>query len=158
MSRRGKRGKFRPSQGQAPQQQNRVQPKSGARDHGSGEQRVQPSGENVVAAASKAGGVITSVVTPRRQISRKQMHQRSDNPTAKKYGVIFYETLQAAKADIDRLKNLAQQYDQLNIVLRAEGGMDDVELNGIGKVFAGAAWSLIHERRKLEGWYPDQPQ
>lgn len=33
--------------------------------------------------------------------------------------------------------------------------MDDAELNSIGKVFAGQAWTTIHERRIAEGWYLD---
>lgn len=101
----------------------------------------------------KGGHAITSVMTPRRQIIRKQMHQRSGNPEEKTYGVIFFETLQAAKSDLAKLKEIAAQYNQLNIVIRAEASMDDPELNAIGKVFAGAAWALIHERRKQDGWY-----
>jgi hypothetical protein len=41
-------------------------------------------------------------------------------------------------------------------VIRAEGNMDDPKLLGIDnkvKVFAGAAWTTIHERRQEEGWY-----
>ena len=29
------------------------------------------------------------------------------------------------------------------------------DLNRIGKVFAGMAWTTIHERRVDEGWYLD---
>jgi hypothetical protein len=46
--------------------------------------------------------------------------------------------------------------DQLNVVIRAEGDMSDPELTGLSpkvKVFAGAAWALIHERRLEERWY-----
>jgi hypothetical protein len=31
--------------------------------------------------------------------------------------------------------------------------MDDPDLLKLGLVFAGAAWTLIHERRQAEGWY-----
>ena len=73
----------------------------------------------------------------------------------RRYGVVFFETLAAAKNDIQRLQELARGYDQLNIVIRAEASMDDPELAAVGKVFAGAAWALIHDRRVAEGWYND---
>lgn len=72
---------------------------------------------------------------------------------ARRYGIVFYETLAAAKADVARLQEMARGFDQLNIVIRAEASMDDPELSAIGKVFAGAAWALIHDRRVAEGWY-----
>lgn len=77
----------------------------------------------------------------------------------RRYGLAIYDSFAQAKADLNRLKELVAQFDQLNIVIRAEGNMDDPELNAIGpvKVFAGAAWSLIHERRQQDGWY-EQPQ
>lgn len=77
----------------------------------------------------------------------------------RRYGLAMYDNFAQAKADLDRLKELEQQFDQLNIVIRAEGNMDDPELNAIGrvKVFAGAAWSLIHDRRLQDGWY-EEPQ
>jgi hypothetical protein len=28
-------------------------------------------------------------------------------------------------------------------------------LNQVGKLFCGAAWALVHERRKADGWYQD---
>lgn len=65
----------------------------------------------------------------------------------------FYETLAAAKSDLDNLKNKARGVDQLNIIVKAEADMDDADLNAIGKVYAGAAWTTIHERRVYEGWY-----
>lgn len=75
--------------------------------------------------------------------------------TPRRYGVLFYETFAAAKADRERIASSAQEFDQLNIVIRAEGNMDDPDLSGISKakVFAGAAWHLIHERRQTDGWY-----
>lgn len=71
----------------------------------------------------------------------------------KRYGVVFYDSLFAAKADLDTLRKKASDVDQLNIVIRAESDMDDQELTKIGKVFAGPAWTLVHERRVEEGWY-----
>lgn len=71
----------------------------------------------------------------------------------KRYGYVFYDSFHAAKGDIEGIRAKASQVDQLNIIIRAEGDMEDVELNKVGKVFAGAAWTLIHERRVEEGWY-----
>lgn len=71
----------------------------------------------------------------------------------RKYGIVFFETLAAAKNDLIRLQEMARGYDQLNIVIRAEASMDDADLAAIGKVFAGAAWALIHDRRVADGWY-----
>jgi hypothetical protein len=71
----------------------------------------------------------------------------------KVYKVIFFDTLAQAKADLPNLTSLSSSCDQLNIVVRAESTMDDPELNGVGKLFCGAAWALIHERRKADGWY-----
>lgn len=85
----------------------------------------------------------------------KGLEQQPPRPKlpARRYGIIFYETLAAAKADISKLQEMARGFDQLNIVIRAEASMDDPELSAIGKVFAGAAWALIHDRRVAEGWY-----
>lgn len=98
---------------------------------------------------------IQSVMTPRRQIHKKQMHQRNVGAPNKKYGLIFYDTLQAAKNDTASLQELSSQYDQLNIVIRAEVTVETPELLPFGKVFTGAAWALIHERRKQDGWYDE---
>lgn len=71
----------------------------------------------------------------------------------KRYGVVFYSTLQAAKDDGPQLLERAKEVDQLNIVIRAEAPMDDPELLQYGKIYAGEAWALIHDRRVEEGWY-----
>lgn len=71
----------------------------------------------------------------------------------RRYGIVFFDTLAAAKNDLSRLQDMARGFDQLNIVIRAEASMDDPELAAIGKVFAGAAWALIHDRRVTDGWY-----
>ena len=73
----------------------------------------------------------------------------------KRYGVVFFESFPAAKEQPEDLLDKAKECDQLNIVIRAEGDMDDAELLQYGKVFAGAAWYLIHERRVTEGWYEE---
>jgi hypothetical protein len=95
-------------------------------------------------------------MTPTRQIYKKPIALRASTSKVKKYGIQFYETLQSAKADIAKLREAAAQCDQLNIVVRAEPTVDDPELLQIGKVFSGAAWTLIHERRRQDGWY-DEP-
>lgn len=69
---------------------------------------------------------------------------------------MFFETLDQAKKSIDQLKEAKQSVDQLNIVIRAEAPMTDEELLQIGNLYAGEAWTIIHERRKEEGWY-DSP-
>jgi hypothetical protein len=74
-------------------------------------------------------------------------------PTLKRYGVIFYESHALAKDDRPRLAELKTEFDQLNIVIKAEGSMDDPELVAFGRVYAGEAWHLIHRRRVDDGWY-----
>lgn len=73
----------------------------------------------------------------------------------RRYGIAVYETFAAAKADKDQIAAKAQDFDQYNVVIKAEGNMDDPELLSLGpvKIFAGAAWALIHERRVQDGWY-----
>jgi len=71
----------------------------------------------------------------------------------KRFGIAFFDTFAAAKADAENLKAQAANVDQLNIVVLEEGNMDDPVLSPIGKVFAGAAWTLIHQRRMVENWY-----
>lgn len=77
----------------------------------------------------------------------------------KRYGVVFFETLAHAYQDQDNIKEKAALVDQLNVVIRAEASMDDPVLGIIPnvKVFAGAAWALIHDRRIADGWY-DAPR
>ncbi len=77
-------------------------------------------------------------------------------PVLKKYAVVFYENHAQAREDQQRLAELKQDCDQLNIVIKAEGSMDDPELTQHGRVYAGDAWSLIHRRRVDDGWYNDK--
>ena len=74
-----------------------------------------------------------------------------------KYGVLFFDTLQKAKDSIMEIEENAKSVDQLNIVIRAESDMEIEELTKHGKVFAGEAWALIHDRRVEDGWY-DEPR
>ncbi len=91
-----------------------------------------------------------------RKRGKKPENQKTEKPyvhVAKNYGIIFFDTLEEAKKAIEEIKTTADKYDQLNIVIRAESDMYDPELTQYGKVFAGEAWTLIHERRVEDGWY-----
>ena len=80
--------------------------------------------------------------------------------TPKKYQVKFFDNFNDARKDPDSLLALCSDCDQLNVVVRAEGNMEDPEIIGIDpkiKLFAGEAWALIHDRRVEDHWY-DQPQ
>ena len=99
----------------------------------------------------------------RSQGSKKTVHDdpndfsRYNAPDPKKnFHILFYDTFPAAKADSEKINSLCTLYDQVNLAIKAEGNMDDPELLGINprvKVYAGAAWYLIHERRMEENWY-----
>lgn len=74
----------------------------------------------------------------------------------KNFAVLFYETFPEAKSHEADIAKACAEVAQLNLVIRAEGDMDDPQLLGIHpkvKIFAGAAWWLIHERRVAENWY-----
>ncbi|MBC7661211.1 MAG: hypothetical protein H7249_16055 [Chitinophagaceae bacterium] len=71
----------------------------------------------------------------------------------KKYSVTFYENHNLAREDTAKLQELKSECDQLNIVVKAEGTMDDPELTQFGRIYAGEAWHLIHKRRQDDGWY-----
>lgn len=98
-----------------------------------------------------------SAIQPRRTLNRppKEPTVVAGN-NHRQYKVVFFDTLVQAKSDLENLKQIAAGCDQLNIVVRAEASMDDAELTAIGKLFCGAAWALIHERRRDAGWY-EQP-
>lgn len=84
---------------------------------------------------------------------------KKKNPL-KTYKMVIYDTFNAAKQDREVIQKLCSGADQVNVVVRAEGNMDDPEILDIDqkvKLYAGAAWSLIHERRLTDGWY-DSPQ
>lgn len=103
---------------------------------------------------------------PRNQKDRRPRRRRrggssSPKPQAeetvkhvpKRYGVVFYDNHAKAKEDAAQLLLKAKEVDQLNIVIKAEGSMDDPELLQYGKVYAGEAWTTIHKRREEDGWY-----
>lgn len=78
---------------------------------------------------------------------------RQAAPVLRTYQVVFYDTHAQAREDAPKLAELKAACDQLNIVIRAEGGMDDPQLLSYGKIYAGEAWTLIHKRRVDDGWY-----
>ncbi len=86
-------------------------------------------------------------VTPAEITIRKQP------PKLRNYAVVFYDSHAQAKEDAAELANKKESCDQLNIVIKAEGSMEDPELLKYGKIYAGEAWTLIHRRRVEEGWY-----
>ncbi len=74
--------------------------------------------------------------------------------------MLIFKSFAQAKAEKDSIIEALTGCDQLNVVIRDEGNMDDPEILSIDKkvkIFAGAAWTLIHERRQADGWY-DSPQ
>ena len=76
--------------------------------------------------------------------------------SVKKYNLIVFDTFNEAKAARKRIEVLCAESEQVNVVIREEGNMEDGVLLGIDpkvKVFAGKAWTTIHERRAQEGWY-----
>ncbi|MCX6130727.1 MAG: hypothetical protein NTX25_16920 [Proteobacteria bacterium] len=94
---------------------------------------------------------------PQRTELIQQVHTENQSrriqPVLKRYAVIFYETHAQAREDAANLEQKKAAVDQVNIVIRAEGSMEDPELLKYGKVYAGEAWHLIHTRRVDEGWY-----
>ena len=83
------------------------------------------------------------------------------SPTGKTYGILMFATFASARSSRELIIDKCSTHDQLNIVIKEEGNMDDPELIGIDpkvKVYAGEAWNLIHERRKEEGWYGNFPK
>ncbi len=141
-SRRGKRNRNRPDgnqpgQGGQPGQQNKEGGQQQGKQQGKGPQQKQQRPE---------------VKPVKLQPDFKEIPNKHQ---IKKYGISFFETLAAAKAELQELVSKAESYDQYNVVVRAEANMDDVDFNKYPKLklFAGAAWTLIHERRNEEGWY-----
>ena len=129
----------------------------GRQEHRTQEQRPGQSHTQNGAAAQAGKTSFQSAIQPRKTLNRPMLEPSVlRHESNRRYHVIFFDTLAQAKSDLDSLKKMAGECDQLNIVVRAEASMDDPDLTSIGKLFCGAAWALIHERRKADGWY-DQP-
>ncbi|MBI2601649.1 MAG: hypothetical protein HYW48_01220 [Deltaproteobacteria bacterium] len=78
------------------------------------------------------------------------------SPLKKKYHLIFFETFSEAKTSLGKIASLLQECEQVNVVIREEGSMDDKDILGLDpkiRLYAGKAWTTIHERRKEEGFY-----
>ncbi len=106
----------------------------------------------------RSGGKLAfqSALQPRKTISRAPSAATAavaPKPAERTYKAVYFDTLAQAKSDLNNLRELASQCDQLNIIIRAEASMDDPDLTSIGKLFCGAAWTLIHDRRAADGWY-----
>ena len=119
------------------------------------ESRSQGQGQQQHA---RSGGKLAfqSALQPRKTISRAPSAATAavaPKPAERTYKAVYFDTLAQAKSDLNNLRELASQCDQLNIIIRAEASMDDLDLTSIGKLFCGAAWTLIHDRRTAEGWY-----
>ncbi|MEZ4743706.1 MAG: hypothetical protein R3B45_14895 [Bdellovibrionota bacterium] len=78
-------------------------------------------------------------------------------PNAKKnFTVLFFDTFREAEADLEVIKEKCLKYDQVNVVVRAEGDMNNPKILAVDskvKLYAGEAWALIHDRRVEENWY-----
>jgi len=158
MSRRGRGGRNRNHSrhggGDRPQHQNNRA--DGRQNHRQDRQQTSsPTQQQPEARQGQAGkSTFQSAIQPRKTLSRPGKEPSIVPPQAlKRYHVIFFDTLVQAKSDLENLRKMASECDQLNIVVRAEASMDDQDLTSVGKLFCGAAWSLIHERRKADGWY-----
>lgn len=109
--------------------------RQGGGDNAERAQRESNNGEGRGGGSARSSRNVDLVLEPRR------------------IGVVILETFEVAREQLGVLAERAREYDQLNIVIRAEGNMDDPELSAVGRVYAGTAWATIHERRIKEGWY-----
>lgn len=155
-SRRNKPAQGRNPSGSSLPNQKQQPPHGQSRGHHQG--RSKPSSDRATNSHGQSGLTESPIRLNAKMQSMLKGHDKAPGsaPT-RTYKVVFYENVAGAKNDLARLKDLAQSCDQLNIVIRsdanAETTMEDPELVTFGKVFAGAAWALIHERRVSEGWY-----
>ena len=118
------------------------------RSSGGGSSRQQPQQSQKQPAKQKF-----SRMDPRYQWDEKAVQPSKVADKKLTYKILVYDTFAEAKADLEKLRTTAASCDKLNIVVKQEGNMDDPDLTPFGKVFAGAAWTLIHERRIEDGWY-----
>lgn len=161
-NRRPRRKKRRKGGSGHPDREAQPQPKQGA---GSGPKRPSPQRpqqdrrkEQVRDKGPKTPSITATPRDLRLGPGKKDKGAKDESPfrhVTRRYGVAIYDTFAAAKADKDTIASKAKEVDQFNIVIRAEGNMDDPDLLALGpvKIFAGSAWTLIHERRIQDGWY-----
>jgi hypothetical protein len=134
-------------------------PSAGSSHHRSHQQRFSPIAPaplkplSKIRQASPCGSGLNPLA-PSKQEAFAQYRKKDK----KSYGIIFFESFQDAKKQKEAIQAAAVKFDQLNVVIKAEGDMDDQEILVISqkiKLFAGAAWTLIHERRMSDGWYSE---
>ena len=105
--------------------------------------------------------------------AKKVMHDENFHHEEKRYGVLFFDSPAEARQNWSKVTVALESVDQLNIVLRSEpqpgAGTTDLYPDDLPieaeqaqeresiKIFSGAAWTLIHERRREDGWY-DAPR
>jgi hypothetical protein len=156
---RGRRGRGR-GRGRSSSNPNE-QSSTPAQSSDSNGQKTQQSSHN---SARGGGGGSNAAKNSRGKNRSQNRSRRPQSPagvdyaapitlTPKTYGVIFFANFDQAKLQMDQIVAKKSEVDQLNIVIEAEGNMDDPDLVIHGKVFAGAAWTLIHQRRTEDGWY-----
>ena len=69
---------------------------------------------------------------------------------------LFFENFIEAKNSREKILSFCENHEQVSLVIREEGDMDDTELLSFHpsvKVYAGTAWTKIHEMRQAEGFY-----
>jgi hypothetical protein len=155
----GRRRKRRRGGGGGQQQGQGQQQQQGQRQGGGQQQQGQRQGGRNQKSGKGGQRPQRNDAKPMRIQLQPDFKEIPNKHEIRRYGIVFYDTLQAAKADIEQISRQATEFDQLNVIVRNEANMDDPDFNQIEKVklFAGAAWTLIHERRKEEGWY-DSPR
>ena len=97
----------------------------------------------------------------KKQKLKHKLSPRQATPSLRRYKLAIYDTFQQALKASDEIKHVSSQCDQLNLVIRQEGDMDNPKVLAIAtniKLFAGDAWTLIHERRLEDGWYDDDQE
>ena len=149
-----------PSSHKAPKKGSGRRSKGSSRPQKRGQSKNKSSSDSIAPSPLVALHKIqnSSPVGTGKNPSSSEFHDSSNEKQKKPafYKVLFFDTFKSAKQAFEEIKTRCSGCDQLNIVIKAEGNMEDPELlsiDGKVKVFAGEAWSLIHKRREEEGWY-----
>lgn len=150
MNKRRHRRKNNPSSPQTPRQGNGAGGRPAEQRHA----QIAPAPLkplSKIRLSGPCGSGLNPLAPPRQEYFAQYRRKEKRN-----YGIIFFDSFLDAKKQREAIQAASFKCDQLNVVIKAEGDMDDPELLGIDqkvKVFAGAAWALIHERRMNDGWY-----
>lgn len=146
---RRRRGKRKPS-GQARDGQNSNEPNRQGKGSG---QKQNHQKKNRNSKNQKGGRSNNNQKNNRKPEKTVRKPNKYDNAPTRSYGILFYDTFEKAESDLDNIKQTSEKFDQLNLIIKAEGERVHPELSQIAKIFTGAAWTLIHERRVEDGWY-----